>query len=75
MPPMLPIKIAGLGAYLPARIVTSAELELQLGIPTGWVEQRTGVRERRYVTGETAVEMAAIAATRALEHAGMAASD
>ena len=44
----LAIKIAGLGKYLPPRIVTSAELEQQLNIPSGWVEQTTGVRSRRY---------------------------
>lgn len=75
MHPVLPVKIAGLGSYLPERIVSSAELETQLGIPTGWVERRTGVRERRYVADETAVEMAAIASQRALEDATLDLAD
>lgn len=66
---MLPVKLAGLGSYLPPQIVTSAELEAQLHIPPGWIERATGVRERRYATGETSVEMAATATRRALERA------
>ena len=38
---MLPIKIAGLGCYLPARRVTNAELEERLGIPARWIERAT----------------------------------
>lgn len=67
---MLPVKIAGLGAYLPERRVLNVELEDQLGIPSGWIERVTGVRERRYVSGETSAWMAAAAARRALAAAG-----
>jgi 3-oxoacyl-[acyl-carrier-protein] synthase-3 len=63
---MLPIQIAGLGYYLPERVVTSAELEAELGLQPGWIERVAGVRERRYATHETAVGMAATAARRAL---------
>jgi 3-oxoacyl-[acyl-carrier-protein] synthase-3 len=69
---MLPVKIAGLGYYLPARRVTNAELEVELGIPPGWVERRAGVCERRYAaSGETAVGMAGSAARSALKSAGV----
>jgi 3-oxoacyl-[acyl-carrier-protein] synthase III len=71
----LPVRIAGLGAYLPERIVTSAELEKRLDLPAGWIERRTGVRERRYNTGETASFMAAQAARKALAQASIDASD
>ncbi|HMQ31526.1 MAG TPA: 3-oxoacyl-[acyl-carrier-protein] synthase III C-terminal domain-containing protein [Chloroflexaceae bacterium] len=67
---MLPITIVGLGSYLPARVVASAELEVALGLPPGWAEQTTGVRERRYAAGETSAGMAAEAARRALAAAG-----
>lgn len=69
---MHPVKIAGLGSYLPERIVTSAELEHELGLAPGWVERVTGVRERRYVAHETAAGMAASAARRAIADAGLA---
>jgi len=65
----LPLKIIGLGRYLPSRIVHSAELETTFGLPQGWIEQRNGVRERRWVTTETASFMAAEAAREALHHA------
>lgn len=66
---MLPVQIAGLGAYLPERVVSSAELEDDLGLRPGWVERAAGVRERRRATHETAAGMAAAAARRALAHA------
>jgi 3-oxoacyl-[acyl-carrier-protein] synthase-3 len=74
-PKPLAIKIAGLGKYLPERIVTSAELEKQLDIPTGWVERVTGVQTRRYAGRETVSEMATAAAREALQMAGLQPSD
>ncbi len=69
---MLPVRIAGLGVSLPERRVTSAELEQELGLAAGWVERTTGVRERRYATGETTVGLAATAARQALTDADVA---
>lgn len=68
---MLPVKIAGLGWYLPERRVTNAELEQQLGIPASWIERVSGVRERRYATNETSVSMGVAAARMALQEAGI----
>lgn len=67
----LPLRILGLGRYLPARIVTSTELEKMWNIPGGWVEHRNGVRERRWVTDETSSLMGARAACEALDQAGL----
>jgi 3-oxoacyl-[acyl-carrier-protein] synthase III len=72
---MLPVKISGLGWYLPERRVTNDELEKQYGISSDWIEHTTGVKERRYITSETTVGMAAIAANRALVEAGLTAND
>lgn len=72
---MLPVKLAGLGWYLPERRVTNAELEARLAIPAGWIERATGVRERRYATDETSAGMAASAARAALADAGLAVGD
>ena len=44
----LPLKIIGLGRYLPPRIVQSSELERIYALPAGWVERHNGVRERRW---------------------------
>lgn len=65
-PTSLPVTIAGLGAYLPPRRVTSAALETQLGLQPGWIERRTGVCERRYAESESSVEMAVAAIRQAL---------
>ena len=71
----LPLKIIGLGRYLPARIVPSSELEKICKLPAGWVERHNGVRERRWVTDETSSYMAAQAAREALDEAGLKPSD
>ena len=70
----LPLKIAGIGRYLPKRVVPSRELEHKLGLPEGWIAKKQGVRERRWVVDETASFMGAQAATAALDDAGMKAS-
>jgi 3-oxoacyl-[acyl-carrier-protein] synthase-3 len=65
----LPLKIIGLGRYLPSRIVPNSELETIYALPAGWIERRNGVRERRWATTETASFMAAEAAREALDEA------
>src|SRR5512133_2469011 len=65
----IPLKIIGLGRYLPKRIVPSSELEALCGVPAGWVERRNGVRERRWVTDEPSSFMSAAARSVSLEEA------
>lgn len=71
----LPVTMAGIGSYLPNRIVTNAELETRLSLPAGWIAQRTGVLERRMATSETTVSMAVSAAQIALQRANLEPSD
>lgn len=71
----LPVRIAGTGYYLPPRIVTNAELEERLHLKPGWIERATGVRERRYSSGETAAQMASAALRMALDQAGLGVGD
>ena len=71
----LPLKIAGLGRYLPERVVPSAEVEALCGLPAGWIERHSGVRERRWATTETNSYMGAQAAREAVAEAGLALSD
>jgi 3-oxoacyl-[acyl-carrier-protein] synthase-3 len=70
-----PLKIAGIGRYLPERIVRNPELEALCGLSAGWVEERNGVRERRWVTHETNSFMGAQAAREAIQDAGLALED
>jgi len=68
------MKIAGVGRYLPKRTVPASELAELCGVQTRWVEDHTGVRERRWVSksgDETNAKMAAHAAQEALRQAGV----
>lgn len=68
--------ILGLGAALPAQTVENATIEAQLGLPGGWIEQRTGIERRRELgPGETLTALATQAAARALDDAAIAADD
>ncbi len=72
---VVPVKIAGLGRYLPQRIVPNSEVEARCRLPQGWIEKRTGVRERRWVNGETNSFMAARAAKEAINAANLTPAD
>ena len=68
------VGIAGVGKYLPEDIITNEQLEKSSGIKASDIEAKTGIRERRKVKdGQTASEMSAIAAKRALAMAGVSA--
>ncbi len=72
----LQVMIAGTGAYLPARVLTNAELETMVETSDEWIVSRTGVRERRIAApGEATSDMAAAAAREALAEAGVAADE
>jgi 3-oxoacyl-[acyl-carrier-protein] synthase-3 len=68
--------LAGVGAYLPAQIVTNDELARKVETSDEWIRERTGIRQR-YVAAphETAAFMATAAARAALADAGVAASE
>jgi len=67
----IPFKIAGVGRYLPSRIMRSEDLEKQYGLPAGWCAEKQGVRERRWVTDESASFMGAQAGLAAVHDAGL----
>lgn len=68
--------IAGLGHYLPERLVGNGELEARLGLDAGWIERRTGIVERRWAAGDEALsDMAVAAGERALASARVARGD
>ena len=68
--------IQGVGSALPSRRVDNAELALQVDSSDEWIVERTGIRTR-YIAGdgETTATLAAEACTKALEAAGIAATD
>src|SRR5215210_2905438 len=68
--------VLGVGSALPARRVTNDELAERVDTTDQWIVERTGIRSRYLAgDGETTASLATDAARRALEHAGIAATD
>ena len=68
--------IAGTGGYLPERVMENSEFEATLDTSDAWIRERTGIKRRHIAAeGETASDMAFVAATRALDAAGIGAGD
>ena len=68
--------VQGCGAYLPEKIVTNAELARKVDTSDEWIQQRTGIKQRHIAAdGEFTSHLAIKAAERALDHAGLDASD
>lgn len=70
-------KIAGIGMYVPERVVTNQDLTQYMDTSDEWIQERTGIKERRYAhrTQETTTTMAVEAAKIAIERAGITAQD
>jgi 3-oxoacyl-[acyl-carrier-protein] synthase-3 len=69
-------RILGTGSYLPERVVTNDDLAERIETSDEWIRERTGIRQRHVAAdGQTTVDLAFEAATRALEAAGVAASE
>ncbi len=72
----LPVAIAGTGSYVPERVLTNADLEIMVETSDEWITTRTGIKERRIAAeDEFTSHMAAKASRKALEQAGMDASE
>lgn len=65
--------IAGIGHYVPEQVVTNDDLAKLMDTSDEWIQERTGIRERRYAKRheETPTTMAAEASKMALERAGV----
>lgn len=70
-------KIAGIGYYVPANIVSNNDLTKYMDTSDEWIQERTGIKERRFAdrTGETTTTMGVAAARIAMERAGVTAQD
>lgn len=67
-------RIIGTGSYLPAKVLTNADLAGTVDTSDEWILQRTGIRERHIAAdNENASDLALQASRRALEMAGIAA--
>jgi len=64
--------IAGVGAYLPQRVVTNAELAARVDTTDEWIVERTGITQRHMAAeGELTSDLAIAASRQALDRAGM----
>ena len=69
-------KISAVGAYVPPRLLTNADLEKMVATNDQWITERTGIRQRHIVDkGVATSDLAAEAARDCLKKAGVAASD
>lgn len=67
-------RILGVGCHFPPRVVTNADLATKFEIDTSdeWIQQRSGIKERRFVdAGIVNADLGAEAARKALEAAGV----
>ena len=70
-------KIAGIGMYVPKNVVTNNDLSKYMDTNDEWIQERTGIKERRYAdrTEETTTTMGVEAATIAIKRAGITPQD
>jgi 3-oxoacyl-[acyl-carrier-protein] synthase III len=70
-------KIAGIGKYVPENIVTNNDLTAYIDTSDEWIQERTGIKERRYAhrTEETTTTMGIKAAEIAIQRAGITPQD
>jgi len=62
------VGIAGIGSYVPSKVITNEDLSKLVDTSNEWIVQRTGIRERRIVDDSTSTsDIATIAAKRALQ--------
>lgn len=69
-------RLVGFGHHVPGRRVENAEIEADLGLESGWIEGRTGIRRRFWAEpGDTLSGLAVRAGDMALNAAGLARGD
>jgi 3-oxoacyl-[acyl-carrier-protein] synthase-3 len=70
-------KFIGLGYYVPENVVTNQDLSKFMNTSDSWIQERTGIKERRYVASEEDKNyiMAAKAARKAMAMASITSAD
>ncbi len=73
---LIPLKIAGVGYSLPETVITNDDLTKLYDTSDEWIYTRTGIKERRVVSGEeNAIDLGFDAAKKAIEKSGIAADE
>lgn len=71
-------RIIGLGKYVPENVVTNDDLSKLMDTNDAWIQERTGIKERRWIekgSEDTSATMGAKAAKIAIERAGLTKDD
>ena len=70
-------RIAGIGMYVPPNVVSNNDLTAVMDTSDEWIQERTGIKERRYATRyeDTTSSMGAEAARIAIDRAGITSKD
>ncbi|HEX6485179.1 MAG TPA: 3-oxoacyl-ACP synthase, partial [Nocardioidaceae bacterium] len=64
--------ILGLGAYRPSRVIPNADVVEAIDSSDEWIQQRSGILQRRWANADETVQMMSVAAARdAIAHAGI----
>ena len=65
-------RITGTGGYLPENVMTNHDLEKIVDTSDQWIRERTGIEQRHIAAeGQTTVDLAEVAARKAIEAAGL----
>ena len=74
---MIRTRIAGIGMYVPKNVVTNNDLSQVMDTSDEWVQERTGIKERRFATRyeDTTTTMGVEAAKIAVQRAGVTTND
>lgn len=70
------VAVLGIGAYRPRRIVPNSEIVAAIDSSDEWIQQRSGIRQRRFADADETVRTMSVAASReALTAAGLTGAD
>jgi 3-oxoacyl-[acyl-carrier-protein] synthase-3 len=73
---LMGLEIIGTGSYVPEKLVTNDDLKRTHGFDPAWIEQRSGIQERRHAPAELATsDLSAEAGARAMRSAGVKPED
>ncbi len=66
-------RILGIGAYRPSRVIPNSEVVEAIDSSDEWIQQRSGIKQRRWATPDETVQMMSVTAAReAIQRAGIA---
>jgi 3-oxoacyl-[acyl-carrier-protein] synthase-3 len=65
--------VLGIGSYRPSRVIPNADIVDAIDSSDEWIQQRSGIKQRRFATEDETIQMMSVAASRkAIERAGIA---